>query len=439
MLMIRVTISRFFTITCASLVLGAVSFAQEAAKPDAEEVIRDSGLPREAVAAVVDRSVITTYDVRQRMKLMMVSSGGAIPKEAMGQLQTQAMRDLIDEKLKLTETKSYELIVSKDEINQELAMVAAQSNLTVPQMTQVLQSQGVSVGSLKQQVEANIAWPQLVQGRYRDRIRVNDDEVEQTLERMREDASLEQFLLSEICIPVADPAQAQQLYQGSLQLLEQMRRGVPFSVVAQQFSACTTAAVGGDLGWIRAGELPPELDDAVRALPAGSVTNPIPSEGAFMIMAVRDKREAVVAGEPTFTLAHAVADTSIGSNAARLALEKLSEADPCSGRMLRTDLGEGVGVTLLESMTLGMIDERFRAFIGDLERGEKSAVVEADGALHTALVCDKDDGLGLPSRTALENRIYNRQLSRISQQYLRDVERKSLVDIRLNEPLSIDG
>ena len=95
------------------------------------------------------------------------------------------------------------------------------------------------------------------------------------------------------CIPVADRNQIQQYYQGALQLIEQMRRGVPFAVVAQQFSACTSAAGGGDLGWVRAGELAPELDAAIKELPQGAVTNPIASDGAFIIMAVRDKREAV--------------------------------------------------------------------------------------------------------------------------------------------------
>ncbi|MEO1135171.1 MAG: peptidylprolyl isomerase, partial [Pseudomonadota bacterium] len=218
-------------------------------------------------------------------------------------------------------------------------------------------------------------------------------------------------------------------------LIEQMRRGVPFAVVAQQFSACTTAAVGGDLGWVRAGELAPELDSALRNLPPGSVTNPIPSDGAFMIMAVRDKREAAVAGEPTFTLAYAAADEALGNASAHAALDRIDTAEICPGRALRIDLGQGVGYTLLENVTLDQIDDRFRPFIEDLNRGDKAPVIEADGAYHTAYVCDKDEGLGLPSRDSLENRIYARQLERIGQQYLRDVERESLVDVRMRSLL----
>lgn len=414
------------------------AFAQQQTTKEgltSDQVIERSGVPVSAVAAVVNDAVVTTFDVRQRIKLMLISSGGQIPAEAMPQVQAQALRDLIEERLKLQETAEYDLEVSEPEIMDELGMMAAQSNLTTDQLIQTLEGAGISINSLKEQVKSQIAWPQLVQGRYRDRIRVNEDEIETTLERMREDASKEQFLVSEICIPVDNPAQAQQYYQGSMQLIEQMRRGVPFTVVAQQFSACTTAAVGGDLGWVRAGELPEELDNALRALPTGSVTNPIPSEGAFMILAVRDKRAATVAGEPTFTLGYASADKSLGNAAAHAALEKISTAEICSGRALRVDLGPGVGYSLLENVTLPQIDERFRPFVEDLNREEQSIVIEAEGAYHTVYVCDKDEGLGLPSRDALENRIYSRQLERISQQYLRDIERDSMVDIRMKSLL----
>lgn len=430
---------------CVALLWCGASFAQPAEETanqpaaSSDEVIARSGVPAEAVAAVVNDAVITTYDVRQRMRLMLVSAQGQIPMEALPQLQQQALRDLIEEKLKLQELAEFEVEATDQEIAQEMSLIAGQSDLTVEELEETLAAQGISINSLKEQIEAGMLWPELVQGRYRDRVRVSKEEIENTLDRMREDANREQYLLSEICIPVDDPSRAQQYYQAGLQLLEQMRRGVPFSVVAQQFSACTTAAVGGDLGWVRAGELAPELDNAVRELDPGSVTNPIPSEGAFMILAVRDKREAVVKGEPTFTLAYASAPESVGENTARLAFEKLSTADVCSNGALRQDLGEKIGFTLLENMTLDAIDLRFREWIEDLDRGETSPVIKADGAYHAAYVCDKDEGLGLPSREALESRIFSRQLRRISQQYLRDLERKSSVDIRLNSQLSFSG
>ena len=103
-----------------------------------------------------------------------------------------------------------------------------------------------------------------------------------------------------------------------------------------------------------------------------------------MILAVRDRREAKVAGEKTYTLAYASADASIGEDAARDAFDQLSTADACSGRALRIDLGEGIGVALLENVTLDLVDERFQDEVAQLRRGDISKYIEADNAFHAA-------------------------------------------------------
>ena len=388
--------------------------------------------PASAVAAIVNDTVITTFDVQQRMKLMLMSAGGRITSQMLPQMQSQALRDLVEEHLKMQEAKEYKVDIEDAEIASEVRGMATQAGMGPEQLEAALKNDGISIETLKEQIAAGIVWPRIVQGRYGKRVRVSDDEIEQTLERLKADATQEQFLVSEICIPVPSPDQQKAYYEGGMQLLEQMRKGVPFAVIAQQFSACTTAAAGGDMGWVRPGELPAELDVAVRQLPAGAVTNPISSEGAFIIMAVRDKREAVKQGEKTWTLAYASTPVATGRAAARTDLEKLKTAEPCAGgRSLRQDLGADVGVALLDSVTLSSIDERFRPALENLGRGELSEIVEADDALHVIYACEVDEGLGIPSRDAIEERLYNRQLQRIAQQYLRDVERKSTVDIRL--------
>jgi len=387
-----------------------------------------------AVAAVVHDKVITTFDVDQRIRLMLLSGGQINSPQALAQFQVRALRDLVEEKLKLMEAAKFKVQIPPEEVQAEIADMAAGAGLTVPMLRHILREQNIEFETLEQQLQATIVWPQIISGRFRNRVRVSDEEVEQTLVRMREDASLEQFLVSEICIPVPQPNVAQQYYEGSLQLIEQMRRGVPFSVVAQQFSACTSAAAGGDLGWVRAGELPAELDSVIKILTPGTVSNPIPSDGAFIIMALRDKREAVVQGEQTFTLVYAGTPMSAGRNQAIANLERLKNADICGRSGTRQDLGPDIGMAMMENVKLDAIDPRFRNAVDGLNRGELSPPVEADGYMHAAYVCEKDDGLGLPTRDTIKDRIYSRQLNRISQQYLRDLERAVHVDIRMRPP-----
>jgi len=383
----------------------------------------------EEVAAIVNDQVITTYDLRQRVKLILLSTGGRVRADQLPQLQQQALRDLIEEQMKTKELENFEVKTDPREVDQELGRIAAQAGLQLNELVQVFEQEGISVDAWRKQIATSIGWQKLVQGRYADRVKINESEVEQTLANIRDEATKEQYLVSELCIPVQNPAQIQAYYQAGLQLIEQMRKGVPFAVAAQQFSGCTSASIGGDIGWVQAGELPTELDEALRAIPVGAVTNPIPSDGTLIILALRDKKEPREPGEPTFTLAYASAPVDKGENAARLALEKLPTAEVCNARAIKLDLGPGIGTALLEDVKLSQIDERFRRFIEDLDRGDLSPILEKDGYLHEVYVCEKDEGLGIPSRAAIEDRIFGRQLSRLGQRYLRDLERKSTVEL----------
>ncbi|MEL6111653.1 MAG: peptidylprolyl isomerase [Pseudomonadota bacterium] len=386
--------------------------------------------PGETIVGLVNDEVITSFDLRQRIKLILLSSGGQIRPEQVPQLQQQALRDLVNEQIKIKELEKFEVKIPDREVNQELQQIAAQTGLTLQELEKALSFEGISTDAWRQQIRTSIGWQNLVQGRFRDRVKINEREVEQTLQTIRDDATKERYLVSELCIPVEEPTQIQAYYQAGLQLIEQMRRGVPFAAAAQQFSGCTSASIGGDIGWVQAGELPVELDSAIQTIPVGSVTNPIPSEGALIILALRDKKEPVAPGEPSFTLAYASAPVAAGENKARLALKKLPTAEVCNARAIKLDLGPDVGTALLENVKLSAIDPKFQRFIADLERGDLSAVIEADGYLHEVYICEKDEGLGIPSRSAIEDRIFRRQLQLLGQRYLRDLERKSTIEIR---------
>src|SRR6056297_243612 len=98
------------SITVASLIAMSgylPSVAQELA-PAAPEVQQIEG-----IIAVVNDEPISFTDVRQRAQLLLLSLGGRQPtQEQIQQITTQALEQLIDEKLQLQEAAEYEVEVS---------------------------------------------------------------------------------------------------------------------------------------------------------------------------------------------------------------------------------------------------------------------------------------------------------------------------------------
>ncbi|MEM9234024.1 MAG: peptidylprolyl isomerase [Pseudomonadota bacterium] len=388
----------------------------------------------ERVAAVVNDYPISTFDVRQRMRLMMITQGiGELPEEAIPQFQQQAMRDLIEERLKLQEAERWELEIPDDAIDEEIALIAASGGGGIESLTRDLALQGVDISTLREKVRADQAWEQLVRGRYGSRISVTDDEVKDMMDEMLATATEDQYLISEICLPVSAPSEQEQMYNIGMQMIDQMRQGAPFRALAQQYSACPSAARGGDLGWLKASDLDPDLAAVVTRLGAGNVSRPVPQQGMLKMLAVRQTRAAAAAGEPGYAVVYAGAPATMDADVVEAALDRLPRTNACNGENLSTDLGPGIGVAALPMLRQSEFETVFHDVLAGLEEGDMSEIIVSEGVYHRIILCEKDAGYGLPPRRSVENRLRAEELDLISRRYLRDVERDSAVEIRLGQ------
>jgi peptidyl-prolyl cis-trans isomerase SurA len=85
------------------------------------------------------------------------------------------------------------------------------------------------------------------------------------------------------------------VFDNGKRIVDQLRQGGSFAAYARQFSEASTAAVGGDLGWIRLPQLPSELSAAVAQLQPGQLVGPVALPGGFSIVYLIDKRQVLTA------------------------------------------------------------------------------------------------------------------------------------------------
>ncbi|WP_369672184.1 peptidylprolyl isomerase, partial [Enterococcus faecium] len=84
-----------------------------------------------------------------------------------------------------------------------------------------------------------------------------------------------------------------QVRANAQKIVDQLKQGGSFVAYARQFSEASTAAVGGDLGWIRLGQLPAELATAANGMSPGQLAGPIELNGGYSIIYVIDKRQVL--------------------------------------------------------------------------------------------------------------------------------------------------
>lgn len=123
---------------------------------------------------MVNGSPITALDIEQRIKFEQMTSGRTVSRQ-------DAINTLIDDRLKIFIASRYGLDVSDDEVTKAVGQMAGRTRSTIEQMTQSFAQHGVSINVLRAKVKADIAWAQLVRGRFNSSLTVSDVDVNNAL------------------------------------------------------------------------------------------------------------------------------------------------------------------------------------------------------------------------------------------------------------------
>src|SRR6266478_9754974 len=228
------------------------------------------------IAAVVNDEVVSVADVRSRLRMVMLSSNFPDSPETRQRIAGQVLRTIVDEKLQMQEAKRQNVTATDDEVNKAISQIEKQNNMQPGQLDGVLKARGIERGALIDQLTASIVWAKLVRRLVSQTNTVSDEEIDEALRRLKESANEPQSRVAEIFLAVDNPQQEEEVRRLAERLTEQMKQGARFSAVAQQFSQSATAAVGGDIGWMRPDQLSPELGKAVSALRHGELSAPLP-------------------------------------------------------------------------------------------------------------------------------------------------------------------
>lgn len=246
---------------------------------------------QEGIAAVVNQDVISMSDLNDRTMLIVISSGLPNTPEIRSKLSKQVMEGLIEEQLMLQESERREIEISDSEVQQGFATLAAQNKIPSEEFQKAVTQSGVNLATMRRQIRAQMGWSKVIQKVMRPKITITDSDVDAYLSRITANKGKEEYLLAEIMLPVDTPEQEADVRQLAMKLVSEMRAGkAPFSKVAQQFSKAPGAPTGGDLGWMKQGQLPQELEAPLASLGAKQMTDPIRTTSGYHIMLMRDKR-----------------------------------------------------------------------------------------------------------------------------------------------------
>jgi peptidyl-prolyl cis-trans isomerase SurA len=388
----------------------------------------------DGVVATVNDQIITGFDLRQRMLMIIAMSEVEPTPEDLPQIERQALDSLIDDRLQSQEIARYpDLKVTDEEVNQEIDAMAADLQTTGEAYLNILGQVGIQAHTVREQVRTSIGWRRLVGGRFASRARVSKAQVDQALRQVEEAATKRQYLIGEIYLEAAQTQGGMQgAVNGAQQLIRQMIQGAPFQSVAQQFSDAPSAVRGGDAGWVVEGSVSPALQQAMDNLEVGQLSNPIVVEGGVYIIYMRDKRQGTATQLVTLRQVMVELPETAPAETVAAAGERLTALQPaltCDNMLTRASSEAGVLGTDLGESDLQSVIPQFQQAVAEAPEGTIVGPVRTPLGVHLVGVCGRRVGsAALPSRDDVENRLQRSQLSMLERRYMRDLRADALIE-----------
>jgi peptidyl-prolyl cis-trans isomerase SurA len=241
------------------------------------------------IVAVVNDDVITRSELENRMQEMLTqlqTKSTSLPPLAI--LREQVLERMISKRLQLQTADRLGLSVDDDTVTKAIANIAETNRITLLQLREVLERDGISFALFREQLREDILINRLKQKEVINRIVITDQDIDNFIareigtQRQRSAVHLQHIL---IATPEgASPEDVQAAKKQALTVYEELQQGADFSDMAMRVSDSRQALEGGDLGWIETSRIPSLFTQLVDELEPGAIGKPIRNASGFHIV-----------------------------------------------------------------------------------------------------------------------------------------------------------
>ncbi len=424
------------------LVLVSLSLpATASTRPHAEEI--------DHIVAVVNNDVITQTELSRQTRMIkerLQQAGKNLPPDAI--LEKQILEQMILQRIQLQIAQRAGIRVDDETINKVISNIARENRLNLQQFRQVLAQDGYQFDEFREKIKDEIIINRLQQKQVQSRVAVTPREVDYYLKNLanRENAN-EEFHVAQILIPLPDGATPAQIKTTRLKaeaVHKLLLDGDDFAKTAMAVSRGRRALEGGDLGWLKGGELPPIFSKTVFEMQPGMISDVIRSANGFHIVKLLGRRSPKDTKLIQQTMARHILiapDEITSSEDARLRLEQIRErliAGDDFGAIARNvsdDPGSAANGGSLGWVSPGKMVPEFEAQMNRLKPGEISQPFQTQFGWHIVQVMSRRqyDDSKESARLKARQIIGKRKTDEALQNWIRQIRSEAYVELRTNQ------
>lgn len=382
------------------------------------------------ILAQVNDDIVSERDLQQRMTFIGLTGQADIKRK---DIRERVLKQLIDEKLKQQEAKSAGIEISDDEVRQALKITLQQNGMDYEKTQTLLKKNNLPFSVIEDQIKSDLMFVRAVKKNAGSRTEISDREIDAKIEEIKDMMDQTQYLVSEILLPVSDPAQDAAVYGQAMQLIMRIRDGEEFEKIAAEHSKAPSASKGGMVGWIGENALSAEVKEEFSVLQPGQLSTPIKMPDGYKIFVVHAQREPDTTQQvqENVHLLQLFLPDSFTNKQKQAVLRDLNMTKgSCDqfkivSEQLKTSPRIDLGV-----LPINNLPDPIRSVINRTALLEPSSPLPIEGGSLIFMTCSREKASLLPRKEEIKMQLESVKLEALVQRRLKELRRAAVTEIR---------
>ena len=381
----------------------------------------------ETIIGVVDGEAVTSYELSQRIKILLNTLRLEDTIENRDKVRTKVLQNLIDDKLKMIEAQKLEISVDDYELNNYVETIFGISSEKSGEFKQYLLSIGIDHDILLEQAKAEILWKKLINARFSNLIVVSEDEIKKEKEKYKKNIGMLQYNFSEIVI-LADRENKKEAKKKISEIKIMLDNNASFESIAAKFSDAPSSLQNGNLGWVFADQINKGTKEILNKIEIDQVSKIIKIDNGYKIIKVHNKRKY---GK---NYAKKLDIINFSSKSLNDEFNMFKEnVTNCDDNFKNYSNIDSIQLSKIEKLSLEDLSGEIQDEIADKKVGEKTKIFEKDNNFFFFIVCDiSGEEFQEIDENMIDNKLYYEKVQQLSKTYLKRLNRNSNIKILIN-------
>ena len=369
----------------------------------------------EGLIVSVDSEAITTYDLSERIKLVLKALNLEDNIKNRDSVRDRVLELLILEKIKKIESEKFNIKITDDELKSIISQMYDFPVDEYEKFKNFLEQENIDIDVIREQLSAELMWKKFTRQKFSSKITINKNEVDTLANNLMNKVGKVEYNYSEILFKNVKENDWENTKKRMNTVLSLLKSKSSFDLVAKKFDENISTTNPERNRWVLIDNLDDDLRNVLNKLEVGEIKSDIKIKNGYKILKLNEKR---IFGLEAFTYSF-IKFSSFNENLNELKSKNIS----CETKEDKLDLGN-ISVVSIENIQANELLEIFHDQLKKTDIGFFTDIIEISGENNILLVCDKFDKENqIVNREKIETKIFSEKFNQLANTYLTNLRK----------------